>query len=88
METALINGGRLVREGTTCNDEVLYNCSSEGIPTNRSTRAKSGSHVPGTKMNRLTRSKSRASIELSSPDMERKDQRLDMSGKLCLVSFL
>ncbi|KAL1817952.1 hypothetical protein ACET3Z_020526 [Daucus carota] len=79
MNDTLINGGRLVREGTTCNDEVLYNCSSEGIPTNRSIRAKSGSHVPGTKMNRLTRSKSRASIELSSPDMERKDQRLDVS---------
>lgn len=88
METAMVNGGRSLSEGSTCNEEVLLKCSSEGISTNRSTRAKSVSHLPGTKMNRLPRSKSRASLELSSSDMEIKDQFSDESSKLCLFSFL
>lgn len=84
MNDTMVNGGRSFREGSTCNEEVLLNCPSDGISTNRSIRAKSVSHLPGTKMNRLPRSKSRASLELSSSDMEIKDQFLDESkfGKL------
>lgn len=83
----MVNGGRSLREGTTCNEEVLFNCSSEGISTSRSIRAKSVSHIPGTKMNRLPRSKSRASLELSSSDMEIKDQYLDESSNYVYSHF-